>query len=130
MLGWDQTELAERAGVSVKTIKRFESTSGRIDGHSVYSVKNAFELSGIEFLDGEDFRGRGEGIRFRTDRTAKLRRKILEDVERHLKVAMELKVQKDPDFFERPLKNVTTMILKELEESLLESLQHALNREG
>jgi transcriptional regulator with XRE-family HTH domain len=129
MLGLEQTELAEKAGVSVKTIKRFESMTGRIDGHSVYSVKNALELGGIEFLDGEDLRGRGEGIRFRTDRTAKLRRKIVEDVERHLDVSLQLAVEKDQDLFERPMKEIAKVILKDLNEGLHASLQSNLKKD-
>jgi DNA-binding XRE family transcriptional regulator len=60
MLGWDQSELAEKADVSLKTIKRMEATSGRIDARSTWSVKNALEIAGIEFLDGDgDWRTRG-----------------------------------------------------------------------
>jgi transcriptional regulator with XRE-family HTH domain len=130
MLGLEQAELAQKAGVSIKTIKRFESTHGRIDGHSVWSVKNALELGGIEFLEGEGLRGRGEGVRFRADRTAKLRRKIIEDTERRLDISMQLAVEKDPDFFERPVNEINELLLRELNESLIEALQSALKKDS
>jgi transcriptional regulator with XRE-family HTH domain len=128
MLSLEQSELAEKAGVSVKTIKRFESTNGRIAGHSVYSVRHALELAGIEFLEGEDFQGRGEGIRLRTDRTAKLRRQILENTERHLDVCLQLAVEKDPEFFERPGKEIAKLVLKELNDAFCDSLQSILKK--
>ena len=63
MLGWDQSELAEKANVSLKTIKRMEATSGQINARSTWSVKNALEIAGIEFLGGDgDWRTRGDGV--------------------------------------------------------------------
>lgn len=130
MLGIEQAELAQRAGVSVKTIKRFEATHGKIDGHAVWSVKNALELAGIEFLEGEHFRGKGEGVRFCVDRTAKLRRKIIDDMETRLDISMQLAVEKDEDFFERSIEAITEFLLSELNRSLVNALQSALKKDN
>lgn len=56
MLRWEQTTLAEAAGVSVETIKRLEGrtgplTSGRIS--TVAAIEAAFAKAGIEFTNGE-----------------------------------------------------------------------------
>src|SRR5438270_8681953 len=80
MLGWEQSELAEKANISVKTVKRLEATNGRVDAHSEWSVVHAFERAGIEFVGDHDWSERSDGVRFVKDRTAKLRREVVEHV--------------------------------------------------
>ena len=62
LLGWNQPKLAEASGVSLQTIKRMELYAGRVGGHArnIYAVLDAFELAGIEFLDGD-----APGVRLR-----------------------------------------------------------------
>jgi transcriptional regulator with XRE-family HTH domain len=63
LLGWSQTELAERAGLSLPTVKRVERESG--DGPNVSDgardkLRKALEKAGVEFIAEN---GGGAGVR-------------------------------------------------------------------
>jgi transcriptional regulator with XRE-family HTH domain len=63
LLGWSQTDLAERAKLSVITIKRFEAGFGPPVSDEVRAkAQKALEAAGIEFIDEN---GGGAGVRFR-----------------------------------------------------------------
>ena len=128
LLGWEQSELAERANVSVKTIKRLEATNGRVEAHSEWTVKNALELGGIEFVGDHDWRDRNDGVRFAKDRTGKLRRGIVEETARWLDVTLKMKTDKDADFFERSTDDVVNAIVEEVREGVRKSVKDTLNR--
>jgi predicted transcriptional regulator len=51
-------QLADRAGVSLPTIQRFESVDGIPPSRSstLFDVKNALEAAGIDFLPGNGVR--------------------------------------------------------------------------
>jgi len=54
-LGWSTGELAEKAGVGVNTVNRFEAGSdARIS--SVEKMRTALEGAGIEFIDDDGVR--------------------------------------------------------------------------
>jgi len=56
-LGWSTVDLAERAGVGVNTVNRFESgQDARMS--SVDKLKEVLRAAGVEFLNEE----RGEGV--------------------------------------------------------------------
>jgi transcriptional regulator with XRE-family HTH domain len=93
LLGWDQAELAERANISVKTVKRLEATSGQVDARSEWAVKKALELGGIDFVGEHDWRERTDGVRFAKDKTAKLREELVEDVSRSLLIDLAEKLR-------------------------------------
>jgi predicted transcriptional regulator len=65
LLGWDQSRLAEVAGVSIITVKRLEAAGEDIHAHfaTVMKVKSAFEKAGVVFLGEES--GLGYGVRLR-----------------------------------------------------------------
>lgn len=128
MLGWEQSELAERARISVKTVKRLEATAGPVDAHSEWSVRSALELGGIEFIGDHNWRDRTDGVRFSKDRTGKLRRDIVEDVSRRLDVVLKMKTDKDPDFFERSNAEIVDAIIAEMREGVQYSVNFKLNR--
>lgn len=67
LLGWDQTKLAEMAGVSLITVKRLEAAGEDIHANFVTVVKvtAAFETAGVLFLSEEA--GLGYGVRLRRD---------------------------------------------------------------
>ena len=131
MLRWDQSELAEKANVSLKTIKRMEATSGHIDARSTWSVQKALEIAGIEFLDGDgDWRTRGDGVRFCKDRTGKLRRAIVEAMTRSLDVDLKMLAEDDDDFFERPTDEIVEKIVGKMRERLTDELQRILRRDA
>lgn len=66
LLGIDQRQLAERAGVSLPTIQRMEASDGIVRGviESLMKVLGALEASGIELIgDNMPSRGEGRGVR-------------------------------------------------------------------
>ena len=52
MLGWSAVELAERAGVSSATIKKYEAQTGIPNANTriLSAVKSVLESAGIEFI--------------------------------------------------------------------------------
>ncbi len=68
LLGIDQRELAEIAGLSVPTIQRMEASEGVIRGNvdSLMKLLGALETAGIELLaDGASSPEGGRGIRLK-----------------------------------------------------------------
>jgi transcriptional regulator with XRE-family HTH domain len=66
LLGWSQSKLAQRAGVSLPTVKRVESGTGpRVSDQARAKLQRALEAAGIAFLDEN---GGGRGVRFRRSR--------------------------------------------------------------
>ena len=54
LVGWEQTDLARKAGVAISTVRRMESFQGEIGARTstLSLVTKALERAGIEFLDG------------------------------------------------------------------------------
>jgi transcriptional regulator with XRE-family HTH domain len=66
LLGWSQSELALRAGLSVPTLKRLEGGFGpHVSDEARAKLMKAIEAAGVEFIE-ED--GGGAGVRFRKAR--------------------------------------------------------------
>jgi transcriptional regulator with XRE-family HTH domain len=63
-LRWSVQQLAEKAGVSIQTIKRFEAAEGvpRSRTQTLLDIKAALEAGGIEFIGTPED---GPGIRAR-----------------------------------------------------------------
>jgi len=70
LLAWSQGELAQRAGTSLPTIKRIESTGNEPSGtvRTNEKIRAAVEAAGIVFIDADNDGGRGVrmGVRDRT----------------------------------------------------------------
>jgi transcriptional regulator with XRE-family HTH domain len=64
LLGWSQSDLARRSGISEPTIARRESVDGQLGGReeTVRKIRGALENSGIEFIEEN---GGGPGVRLR-----------------------------------------------------------------
>ena len=63
LLGWSQSELAARAGLSLPTVKRLEGGFGpRVSDDAQAKLRQAIEAAGIEFIEEN---GGGLGVRFR-----------------------------------------------------------------
>ncbi len=65
LLGWSQSQLAARSGVSEPTIARLESASdGDIGGRAetAHKIQDALEKSGIQFIPEN---GGGAGVRLK-----------------------------------------------------------------
>jgi transcriptional regulator with XRE-family HTH domain len=68
LLGIDQRQLAEMAGVSVPTIQRMESSEGNVRGviESLTKVVEALDRAGIELIgDNAVSGGGGRGVRLK-----------------------------------------------------------------
>jgi len=68
LLGIDQRQLADLAGLSVPTIQRMEASRGQVRGviDTLVKVIAALERAGIEIIgDGAPSTGGGRGVRLR-----------------------------------------------------------------
>ncbi|CAN5192089.1 helix-turn-helix transcriptional regulator [soil metagenome] len=67
LLGWSQTELAEKAGVSLPTVKRAERAEGgpAVSDDVITKLQLALERAGVEFIAEN---GGGAGARMRKPR--------------------------------------------------------------
>ena len=73
LLGIDQRQLAEMAGVSLPTIQRMEASEGNVRGvvDTLTKVVEAFGSAGVELIgDHAASVGQGRGVRFRQPRSA------------------------------------------------------------
>ena len=63
LLGWSQSKLAARAGLSLPTVKRVEADLGpRVSDEARNKLQRALESAGVEFIDEN---GGGPGLRLR-----------------------------------------------------------------
>lgn len=68
LLGIDQKDLAELAGLSVPTIQRMEASTGTVRGvvDSLTKVVDALELAGVELIaEGATSTAGGRGVRLK-----------------------------------------------------------------
>jgi transcriptional regulator with XRE-family HTH domain len=79
LAGIDQRALADKAGLSVPTIQRMESSDGVVRGNvdSLMKLVTAFEKLGIELInEGAASEPGGRGVRLKSTRTySRARRK-------------------------------------------------------
>jgi transcriptional regulator with XRE-family HTH domain len=69
LLGWSQTQLAERSGLSLPTVKRVEAEHGpRVSKDARFALQKSLELGGVEFIDEN---GGGPGVRLRRRQRSK-----------------------------------------------------------
>ena len=63
LLGWSQSELASRAGLSLPTVKRLEASFGpHVSDDARAKLQRALEAAGVEFIDEN---GGGPGVRLK-----------------------------------------------------------------
>jgi len=68
LLGMDQRQLAEQAGLSLPTVQRMEAAEGVVGGNieSLTKMMSALTENGIELLDERSqSQGAGRGVRFK-----------------------------------------------------------------
>ncbi|HEY3799259.1 MAG TPA: helix-turn-helix domain-containing protein [Caulobacteraceae bacterium] len=65
LLGWNQQQLADAAGVSAITVKRLEASDDTFQARfeTVMKVKDAVEAAGVVFRTAENGLGHGVGLR-------------------------------------------------------------------
>jgi transcriptional regulator with XRE-family HTH domain len=63
LLGWSQSRLADAAGLSLPTVKRYESGSDvRVSADAIAALQRALEKAGVIFVAEN---GEGPGVRLR-----------------------------------------------------------------
>ena len=65
LVRWEQSRLAEAAGVSIETVKRLEKISGALGTtrvNTLHALKRALETAGVEFIPEN---GGGPGVRLK-----------------------------------------------------------------
>jgi transcriptional regulator with XRE-family HTH domain len=63
LLGWSQTQLAKRAGMSLPTVKRIERGTGpNVSKEARTRIQEALERGGVRFIAEDD---EGPGVRLR-----------------------------------------------------------------
>lgn len=68
LLGIDQRQLAEMAGVSLPTIQRMEASNGTVRGviDTLTKIVEAFDRAGVELIgENAPSSGVGRGVRFK-----------------------------------------------------------------
>ncbi len=68
LLGIDQKTLADRAGVSLPTVQRMESSRGIVRGvvDTLTKIVEALDRAGVELIgEGSQSSGTGRGVRFK-----------------------------------------------------------------
>jgi len=68
LLGWDQSRLAQEAGLSLPTIQRMEASEGNVRGNvdSLVKVVEALERAGVELIaEGAASTAGGRGVRLK-----------------------------------------------------------------
>jgi transcriptional regulator with XRE-family HTH domain len=69
LLGWSQSQLARRAGLSLPTVKRVETGTGpKVSDEARTRIQHALEAGGVRFIDEN---GGGPGVRLRQRQRAK-----------------------------------------------------------
>ena len=65
LIGWSQAQVAEKAGLSVPTVKRAEGQGAvSASAEAVASIRVALESAGVEFIPEN---GGGAGVRLRKE---------------------------------------------------------------
>lgn len=68
LIGWSQTDLAEKSGLSLPTVKRVEADLGiRVSDEARFKLREALEAAGVEFIAEN---GGGAGVRLKKRQTA------------------------------------------------------------
>ena len=65
LLGWRQADLADASGISEVAIKNIERGQTDPKATTLTAIQNAFHKAGVIFLDPNDIRDGGHGVRFR-----------------------------------------------------------------
>ena len=65
LIGWSGTDLAQKAGIGLSTIRRIEGCDGLLEAASVktlQAIQKALELGGVEFIGSPE---EGPGVRLK-----------------------------------------------------------------
>lgn len=67
LVDWTGARLSEASGVSLQTIRRMEGEvgTGRSSQANIQAVRRALEDAGVVFLDADETKGVGPGVRIK-----------------------------------------------------------------
>jgi transcriptional regulator with XRE-family HTH domain len=68
LLGWTQAKLAQKAGIPLDTIKRFERSKSDTRGQAMIAMETAIRHAGIKLIPPDE--REGEGLRFASVRAS------------------------------------------------------------
>jgi transcriptional regulator with XRE-family HTH domain len=131
MLRMEQSDLAERAGVSVETVRRLEAIEGPLSGRdgTITRVINVLRLAGIEFIDEDGTDGRaGSGVRFAVDEVSAHYRKQIALLIRDLTdEALLAALKQDRQLFERGGDHIAAVLVKMLPKAIKADVPSTFN---
>jgi transcriptional regulator with XRE-family HTH domain len=118
ILRLDQISLAERAGVSVETIKRLEKFDGSLEPRAQFGtlqdIRRVFELAGLDLEGG--------GVRWAPKYHELMIAAFAGEVESFVRNGLERDARKDPKLFDRGVEHVTNRLAFYLARPLLEAM--------
>jgi predicted transcriptional regulator len=65
LIGWKQSDLAKKSGVSEISVKNIERGATDARSSTLAALQSAFSKAGVVFLDPGDTRDGGHGVRLR-----------------------------------------------------------------
>jgi transcriptional regulator with XRE-family HTH domain len=121
----EQASLAEKAGVSVETIKRLEGQKGPLQAYfdTLFRIKKALEREGIEFVDGG--KDSGPGVRVVVDQTAAIIDRVTHHFSTTIRGALNSLLEVDPQYLTRG--DDTFRTLRKVVEIAARGLPYVLN---
>lgn len=125
MLRMEQATLAEKAGVSVDTVKRLEGFDGPPNAQSgtLLAIREVLELYGLD-LDGG-------GVRRAADRNARMVDALVNELDSFVRAGLEHRVKRDPHLFDRGVTHVTDALVRLLTPPMLgKMVERVLPKEG
>jgi len=63
LLKWTQPKLADKSGIGLSTINRYENETRPLRESALLQIKSTLEQAGVEFIDASG--SRGVGVRLR-----------------------------------------------------------------
>jgi transcriptional regulator with XRE-family HTH domain len=120
MLRMEQAELANRAAVSVETIKRLEGSDGKLKAKSdtLASIRTALEYAGVAFFDDH----KRPGVRLATDPNEALKDAIIKEIVGLTDGVLSVELKKNPDVLNRGKQELIDLVIS----SLIPLLKHTL----
>lgn len=125
MLRMEQTQLAERSGVSVETIKRLESAKGNLKAQygTLKNIRRACEFAGIDFIDDE----KRPGVRLAEDRTAAFLNAMTDQFASTFRGCLEFDLRRNPSLIDGPKQDMIKAVLDSVQDLLKLTLERRLH---
>jgi transcriptional regulator with XRE-family HTH domain len=116
MLRMEQATLAEKAGVSVDTVKRLEGVDGppKAQPSTLQAIREVFELSGLDLEGG--------GVRPAMDRNARVIDALVNELDGLVRANLEFMAKRNTHLFDQGVTHTTDLLVGLLAPSRLEKM--------